>query len=507
MLLLLKMRPRAAHLSPSFLPSLRLAPLSYIAPSNNRNRNRNRNSNNNRNNSPLLLLHNHHHHKRALFSHSAAMRDNFSAIVVGAGAGGIAVVGNLLDSLPSSTTATSSSSSSTSSTSSSPPSPSPSIPSSLAVPTSPRIAWVDPSFRGGRISAKYREVPSNTKVNLFLEYAGATGVFRDVLVQTPTPNAVSRLQKLPGDETCPLGYAGDMLQQLTDGMALDERIESVRGRVTRAAWDDETALWTVTIRDGVDGNEAEAEGGGSVVETHTAPMLVYCTGASPNTVTLPVSAPPYHLDLDIALTPSMLSETIPSDRPITVGVVGASHSAVLVLMNLLALAQSSHPSLRVRWFTRHATLKFAEYKDGWILYDNTGLKGHAAQFARDQLDGANLVTSDAGKFITRVDCSGGPAQERDAFLRELPGCDHVVQAVGYANEPLPQMDASVKFDHETGGFVDADTGAAVKGLFGAGIAFPERVVDKAGNVEYAVGFWKFMRFLKKVVPQWVEKSQ
>jgi hypothetical protein len=34
----------------------------------------------------------------------------------------------------------------------------------------------------------------------------------------------------------------------------------------------------------------------------------------------------------------------------------------------------------------------------------------------------------------------------------------------------------------------------IPGLFGAGIAFPERVVDPHGNEEYAVGFWKFMKF-------------
>jgi hypothetical protein len=370
----------------------------------------------------------------------------------------------------------------------------------------PRVAWVDPLFAGGRINARYREVPSNTKVGLFLDYAAATSVFRDVLIQTPSPNAVSRLQELPADQTCALGFAGDMLRQLSDGMALDERIECVRGTVSQAVWDADAAEWTVTIREApADGDEAP----GAVVDTHSAPMLVYCTGAAPKSVALLPAAEPEPLDLDVALTPSVLARTIPADRPVTIGVVGASHSAVLVLMNLVALARSSHPALRVRWFSRHPALRFAEYKDGWILYDNTGLKGDAAKWARAHLDGDNLAKSTvAGPVITRVDCSGGADAERAAFAEHLPACDSVVQAVGYQNAPLPEMPATgpVKYDHETGGFMEVASGEPVRGLFGAGIAFPERVVDRAGNVEHAVGFWKFMRFLKRAVPEWVART-
>lgn len=175
-------------------------------------------------------------------------------------------------------------------------------------------------------------------------------------------------------------------------------------------------------------------------------------------------------------------------------------------MNLFKLSQTSHPHLRVRWFARSPTLKYAIYKEGWILYDNTGLKGAAAQFAREQLDGEQLHGSEAGKLISRVDCSGGAEQEKQAMTREMPECDYVVQAVGFTNDAIPAMNQDVVFNHETGGFVDAKTEKTVTGLFGAGIAFPAKVVDPVGNVEYAVGFFKFMKFLKKAVPEWVEKT-
>jgi hypothetical protein len=224
-------------------------------------------------------------------------------------------------------------------------------------------------------------------------------------------------------------------------------------------------------------------------------------------VQLPTSSAssPKLLDLDIALKPSELATTVPSDKEIIVGVVGASHSAILVIMNLVTLAQKTHPNLQIRWFCRSPNLKYAIYKDGWILYDNTGLKGEAAQFAREQLDGENLETSAAGKVIRRVDCSGGVEKEREAMQRELPECDYVVQAVGFTRDELPAMKEQLVFNHETGGFTDAGSGRELPGLYGAGIAFPERVVDPEGNVEYAVGFFKFMKFLKRVVPEWVGK--
>jgi hypothetical protein len=157
----------------------------------------------------------------------------------------------------------------------------------------------------------------------------------------------------------------------------------------------------------------------------------------------------------------------------------------------------------------------------WILRDNTGLKGLAADFARAQLEDAVLSTSDAGRVVTKIDTSGGADAERDMYRAHLPGCSHLVQAVGFTRDPVPELSRGgwpltmrpggsrdeeedgevLEFDHVSGGFRDAK-GRAVRGLFGAGIAFPEKVVDPLGNVEFAVGFWKFMKFLKRVVPEW-----
>lgn len=91
------------------------------------------------------------------------------------------------------------------------------------------------------------------------------------------------------------------------------------------------------------------------------------------------------IHLDTALAPSKLQTLFDPSSPATVAVIGASHSAILVLRNLYKIANTSHPNLRIKWFTRNK-LRYAVKMDGWILRDNTGLKGEAAEWARQNLE-------------------------------------------------------------------------------------------------------------------------
>ncbi|OJJ71568.1 hypothetical protein ASPBRDRAFT_151965 [Aspergillus brasiliensis CBS 101740] len=399
-----------------------------------------------------------------------------AAVVVGAGPAGLAVVGNLLEKQ-----------------------------------LGGKIAWVDPLFQGGRINQRYRERQgarrgtllltgsvgsfSNTKVCYFQAYATAVQPFRTVIENTRIPNPFTTMAKLDQNKTCHLHHAIDVVRALTDGVTKMERVLPCRGVVTAANLAEKTATWTVRIRLQDSQDEVEV----------LTPRLVVCTGSSPTEVS--ISVPGHHierLDLDLVLKPSDLVSYLPRDKPLTVAVVGASHSAILALLNLVDLARTSHPELRIKWFTRHS-LRYAEFMDGWILRDNTGLKGSAADFARQQLEDDKLPHSEAGRFITKVYCGGN--QEQAQYERHLPSCSYLVQAVGFTRDPLPELSINgsalePEFDPVSGGFRDSN-GRVVRGLYGAGIAFPERVVDPHGNVEYAVGFFKFMNFLKRVCPQWV----
>jgi len=211
----------------------------------------------------------------------------------------------------------------------------------------------------------------------------------------------------------------------------------------------------------------------------------------------------HKLDLDVALSPSLLASTLPETIGTTVGVIGSSHSAITVLINLFNIATSTHKHLRVKWFSRRP-LQYAEYKDGWILRDNTGLKGIAATFARENLEDDKMPHSEVSKYIEKIDCSGDP---RPMYESALPKCTHLIQAIGFRRDPLPTLTRDgaplhdVIYDHKKGGFSDRE-GRTLPRLYGAGIAFPEMVTDPAGNTELAVGFWKFMKYVRNVVPEW-----
>ena len=231
-------------------------------------------------------------------------------------------------------------------------------------------------------------------------------------------------------------------------------------------------------------------------------MLVLCTGSSPTTGPLPVSGF-QEIGLDPALNPPHLAKLLPSHSPLLVGVIGASHSAILVLQNLYNLASSTHPKLRIRWFTRHP-LRYAEEREGWIFADNTGLKGDVAVWAKENLEEDKLPSSPVSEYLEKISTPVG--KEEDHYKLHLPDCTHVVQAIGFKQNELPVLEKDgrkleAKYDYRTGGFEDGK-GGRVKALYAAGIAWPERVVDPEGNTEYAVGLWKFMTYLTRVVKDW-----
>lgn len=234
----------------------------------------------------------------------------------------------------------------------------------------------------------------------------------------------------------------------------------------------------------------------------TSDMLILCTGSSPTTGPLPISSP-QEIGLDPALNPPLLAKILPRDSAQNVAVIGASHSAILVLRNLYNLASSSHPQLRIKWFTRHE-LRYAEERDGWILRDNTGLKGEVATWARENLEPATLPTSPVSTFLSKITTTKD--RETSDYEEHLPSCTHVIQAIGFHKNAVPVLERDGKEmqvlpDNTSGGFTDKE-GQRVKGLYAAGIAWPEKVTDPEGNTEYAVGMWKFMNYLRRVVPEW-----
>ncbi|KAK5136191.1 hypothetical protein LTR08_004028 [Meristemomyces frigidus] len=412
----------------------------------------------------------------------------YAAVVVGAGPAGITCVGNLLE--------------------------------RKVEP----ILWVDDAFNGGRVNSKYREVPSNTKVGLFIDFATAVAPFRKIVSGTPSrsrweePSAsdgvivngksdkLQRLRELDQTTGCELSYAADMIVMLTKGLRHTPGVITQQGKVGEAVLDEATSEWTVRLDNP---NQSETD-----ISSVQAKRIILCTGSSPTDVPLPGNASEIpSFDLDDALSPTLLSEKLLPRGPTTISVVGASHSAILVLRNLYHLAKYSKSDLKIRWLTRHS-LRYAEFMNGWVLRDNTGLKGEAAVWARENLEPENFKSSDVRNYITAISYAKG--EEEENFAAHLPGSDFVIQAIGYTRDPVPALktgdgkEITLYYDHEKGSFSyvrESDCGsigdlAKLPGVYGAGIAWPERTTDPQGNVEYAVGFMKFMRYVKRVSPEW-----
>lgn len=415
------------------------------------------------------------------------IHSQYAAVVVGAGPAGVTCVGNLLE--------------------------------RKVEP----ILWVDDKFNGGRVNAQYREVPSNTKVGLFIDFATAVSAFRKIVSGAPSrsrweepsesdsvsvgnKDKLQNLRRLDATKGCDLSHAADMVVMLTEGLKKTPGIVTQKGRVGEAVLDEASLRWTVRLK-----NENQPAQDISSVQTQ---RLILCTGSSPTETPLPGNVEHLpDLDLDTALSPTKLSHIMSPLGPTTVSVIGASHSAILVLRNLYNLASSSKPDLKVRWLTRHA-LRYAEFMDGWILRDNTGLKGEVAGWAKQNLEPEAFSKSDVSNYITTISYESGA--EKEVFEKHLPGSDFVIQAIGYKRDPIPNLKTASgrtitpNFNHEKGSFTyvkesdggNTDDSAKLPGVYGAGIAWPQRVKDPHGNVEYAVGFWKFMRFVKQVSPEW-----
>ncbi|PBP23276.1 hypothetical protein BUE80_DR006071, partial [Diplocarpon rosae] len=322
------------------------------------------------------------------------------------------------------------------------------------------ILWVDHQLQGGRLNKYYREVPSSR----------------------PLPHAHQRVRRVQrGTQTARRRIRGIVVQ-------LHHCLKMLSADKYKSS------NWSVTVT-----SPDEKFPSSSKICTD---LLVLCTGSSPSTGPLPVTDI-NEIGLDPALNPPLLAKILPSSEKQVVGVIGASHSAILVLRNLYNLASSSHPHLRIKWFTRHP-LRYAEERDGWIIRDNTGLKGAVATWARENLEEDVLPTSRVSKFLEKVPTT--KEKEQEVYLEHLPACTHVVQAIGFHQNKVPILEQDGKkielvYNDRTAAFADAK-GEKVKGLYAAGIAWPEKVTDPEGNVEHAVGLAKFMNYLKRVVPNW-----
>lgn len=448
------------------------------------------------------------------------LNSTYEAVVVGAGPAGIVSVGNLLEKQVG------------------------------------NILWVDETFQGGRINQYYREVPSNTKTKLFLEFAESVAPFRNIVSADSSKDLLQDIRKLDQEKGCQLSHAADICLMLTSGLKNTPGVTAQPGRVTSATLDERSQTWNVNLTTPTQSSSSSSSS--SPLEPIRTKRLILCTGSTPLDPPLPYEPPGLkHINLDDALSPTtlrtLLTPLSSSRTPTTIAVIGASHSAILVLMNLSHIISSSpHLNLNVKWFTRHP-LRYAEYDSSGHVSarDNTGLKGQAAVWAKENLEPlfssssspssttttTTTVTSVANGNIQMIRYKKG--EEENVYRKyllekeqqeKIPSPKFLIQAIGYTKNPIPTLSIIIPkghtnanekieiinpiFDHDKGIFLhtpntnttppnEMSKSRQIPGLYGAGIAFPQKILDKKYlHEEMNVGFMKFMKAVKGWVGGW-----
>ncbi|KAJ5371992.1 hypothetical protein N7517_003998 [Penicillium concentricum] len=373
----------------------------------------------------------------------------YEAIVVGAGPGGLATLATLLD---------------------------------VGVRN---ILWVDTTFGGGRLNELYREISSNTKVGIYLDAIYASPTCRSIIQTTSAPNAITQLESLDRESTCQLSLAGDMIYMLRDGLLQFPEVEKKVSKVEQIFLDEGT--WTASMAD----TKVKAK------------RVFLCTGSHPKSASLhqPINPELIVLDVDQCMRRSKLPSLLPEDCKSVVGVVGNSHSGILCCWNLYEISKSNQRDVKMFNFRRRP-LTYAIYTKDGIVFDNSGLKGKTAEWAK------NVMEKDLDR--TRLEDINLGKDEDSVYREYLPKCTHIVYAIGYERSSLPEIyingqrrETEVEFDMHSSGFHYRGGGERVFGLYGNGIAFPQLVKDPGGHIEEAVGVAKFFGFAEKVKESWL----
>ena len=310
------------------------------------------------------------------------------------------------------------------------------------------IVWLDPNFNVGDLGHLWKNVSSNTKVKLFKDFLQAVPPF--LYEKAPVD---FELNHLPPQDTCILDCIVKPLQWVSDHLVntVHAKNESVRClTLTNRQW----AIQSDT-------------------QTYHAKNVILATGAVPEALSY---AGIETLPFDIAIDKMRLGSVVKPTE--TYAVFGSSHSAIIIIRHLVDLGVK-----KIINFYR-SPCKYAIDMGDWILFDNTGLKGQSAEWARQHIDGVlpkNLV-----RYISN------PAN----IERYLPECDKAIYAIGF----MPRETLSIQgYDAEE---YNPHVGIIGPGLFGLGIAYPEIKPDKFGSVEPQVGLWKFMVYLNNILPVW-----
>ena len=307
---------------------------------------------------------------------------------------------------------------------------------------------LDLAFKVGDLGRFWQNVSSNTKAGLFTDFLNDVKAFS----YQNAPHDFS-LHHLVPSETCMLSDAVEPLQWVSDQLRSIVHADATHIRsMTLSA-----RQWTL---------KGDAD-------VYHAKNVILATGAVPTILNYPeIETIPF----EVAIDKTRLLKAIKPNE--TYAVFGSSHSAIIIIHHLVALGAK-----KIINFYR-SPCRYAVDMGDWILFDNTGLKGQSAEWARQHIDGvlpANLVRYNSSE---------------SNVARFLPECNKAIYATGFTQRNTIAISDYAHHDY------NPHVGIIGPGLFGVGIAYPEVKPDPFGSVETQVGLWKFMTYLNKVMPVW-----
>jgi hypothetical protein len=317
-----------------------------------------------------------------------------------------------------------------------------------------RILWIDKEWNGGYIS-KLPHVPSNTTVELFLRFAReiegmeSTAIYRE-------------MARLRQDRGCKLVLVHEMLLYAVKYLKEFPFLNCINDECTKIEKPNQNHVWSVETKN---------------QKIFLAKRVFLCIGSYSKSFS-ENHCYPIEMALNGEFPPNLNSAAV----------IGSSHSAMLVVMNLVKFY--GIPKLHLFFHTtsklRFAQRKFPDRSDVFIN-DNTGLKGEVADWC---LEHQSELESESEVQINRTRFQSFPS----TALEKIKICDLIISATGYERNDLPVIiDGRELSFNNTGGIL-------AEGLYGFGIAFPETVHDcDTGRPERAVGLWKCMKFVKKTI--------
>ncbi|HEV2601056.1 MAG TPA: FAD/NAD(P)-binding protein [Candidatus Babeliales bacterium] len=337
-------------------------------------------------------------------------------LIVGAGPAGIAAIGILLD---------------------------------IGVPPQ-RLTWIDPEFNVGRMGAYYDYVTSNNATHEFIAFINACHSFQQCPAET-----VHKLNSLN-----PLAF--DNLQVVIDPLRditayLCTQIRAIQNSMESLYFTNDN--WYITTCSG---------------ESVSAHHVILATGSHPKTIDYEQHK---IISLDLALNPYNLERLVTSDD--IVGVVGGSHSAIMLLK---FLSELPFPVKHI-YNLYNSPLIYTIDKGDYKINALDGLKGMTAQWAQEVLE------KNPPANLTRIQSSP------EALKATIELCSKIIYAIGFERNNLPEI-------NDTTPITATEAGIIAPRLFGMGFAFPEKITTYEGKEGYRVGLRSFMDYAQRMIPVW-----